>query len=159
MYLYYKKINGGGYPQLPDNVEIVRYAPSFKKGRFIRFVYLTSWIYRLKHRVLYEYDVVKDNKVVSRSLVMSKIPIYRFMPRKGIHLGLCFTIPEERGKGYYPLMLKYIQADLKDDDVYMIVDERNVSSIKGIEKAGFVKFAKGEKNKLGIFIITEYFNG
>lgn len=115
LYLYY--MNRGA--QLPDNIYITRHVPSWKKGRFVSFVYLTSWIYRLKHRVLYENDVVKDDKVVSRSLVMSKIPIYRFLPRKGIHLGLCYTIPEERGKGYYPLMLKYIQADLKDDDIEM----------------------------------------
>lgn len=74
------------------------------------------------------------------------------MPNNGLHLGLAYTIPEERGKGYYPLMLKYIQADLQNEDIYMIVNENNYSSIRGIEKAGFVQYSKGVKNRFGVFV-------
>lgn len=37
----------------------------------------------------------------------------------------------------------------------MIVDEKNLPSIKGVGKAGFKVFAYGYKNKLGRYIIKE----
>ena len=37
----------------------------------------------------------------------------------------------------------------------MIVEESNEASIRGIEKAGLVRFAKGCKNDEGEFVISE----
>ena len=60
-----------------------------------------------------------------------------------------------RGMGYYPLLLKYIQNQYIDKDIYMIVDEENIPSIKGIEKAGFKKFGFGIKEGKQ-FILKNY---
>jgi len=56
-------------------------------------------------------------------------------------IGPCFTYPKFRGKGVYPQMLKYISSNVGAENsiFYMIVDETNLPSIKGIEKAGFQK--------------------
>ena len=76
---------------------------------------------------------------------MSYVPMYRFMPHDGIHLGYCITDEKERGKGYYSLLLKMIQNDMPYHDLYMAVDEDNIASIKGIENAGFVRCGKCKK--------------
>ena len=78
----------------------------------------------------------------------------KFLPLKGVHLCYCETIEKERGHGYYPLLLKYIQSDVKKS-LYMVVKESNTASIKGIEKAGFVKYASGRKLTNGHFVIEE----
>lgn len=57
---------------------------------------------------------------------------------RGIHIGPCETIESERGKGFYPYRV-----------FYMIVDEKNISSIKGVEKVGFIPFGKGLKYRFG----------
>ena len=36
----------------------------------------------------------------------------------------------------------------------MIVNETNLSSIRGIQKAGFVAIGRGYKNKQGLYIMT-----
>ena len=54
----------------------------------------------------------------------------------------CYTAEEFRGKGYYPRMLEFLRAWLKQvgvDKVYIYVEADNKSSIRGIEKAGFTK--------------------
>ena len=106
-------------------------------------------------RVFCEYDLMRGETVLSKAVLISKVPIYQFLPHKGVHICYCETIPEERGKGYYPLLLGFVQNANPDKDLYMVVDVKNSSSIKGVEKAGFVKFAEGEKMADGCFIITK----
>ena len=122
-------------------------------GRMKYFYYqLMTFIYRGFKRVFKEYDVVIDNTIVSKAVLISKVPVYKFLPKNGIHICYCETVPEARGKGYYPLLLKYIQNDMLNQDFYMIVDEDNISSIKGIEKAGFIRYANGQKTLDGRFV-------
>lgn len=107
------------------------------------------------NRVFTEYQIIVNGRVASKAVIMSKVPIYKFMPRNGLHLGFCFTEAGFRGMGYYPLLLKYIQNQYIDKDIYMIVDEENIPSIKGIEKAGFKKFGFGIKEGKQ-FILKNY---
>lgn len=63
------------------------------------------------------------------------------MKKNDLEIGPCYTYPEFRGKGIYPKVLTKICQKRGGDSIsfYMIVDENNLSSIKGIEKAGFVR--------------------
>jgi hypothetical protein len=53
-------------------------------------------------------------------------------------VGDSLTNEKFRGKGIYPYVLRYISMEA-ERPVIIYVDESNISSIKGIEKAGFIK--------------------
>jgi len=121
------------------------------KKRFWYFQLMT-FLYQGFSRVFKEYDIIINNSIVSKAVLISKVPLYQFLPANGVHLCYCETIKEAQGKGYYPLLLSYIQNDNPDMDLYMIVDETNYASIRGIEKAGFVYCSKIQKLSNGHFV-------
>ena len=165
MYYFYRQNVIPPRPNLPEGITIKKRIPipwvpdmhSMQMGRkkFIYFQFMTI-LYRGIRRIFEEYDLIIDNRIVSKAVLISKVPIYRFLPPKGIHLCYCETIPQARGKGYYPLLLSYIQNELFPQKLYMIVDVTNTASIRGIEKAGFERYAEGIKNDKGVFEITCY---
>jgi hypothetical protein len=101
----------------------------------------------------YEYQVLKNGEVVSVAQVCPKNLFFRFVPKNGWHIGPCSTIKSQRGNGFYPLLLQFIVQEHPERDYYMIIDERNISSQKGVDKAGFEKFAVGKKNCIGQYCI------
>lgn len=163
MYFFYRQ---GIIPPLPsfeEGIKIIKCTPhsivsgmhSMQIGKKKWFYFqLMSFLFRGFQRVFKEYDIIINNRIVSKAVLISKVPIYGFLPHKGIHLCFCETIPEARGKGLYPLLLSYIQNDYPLCEFYMIVKEDNTPSIRGIEKAGFVKYAEGVKNEAGRFVVT-----
>ncbi len=52
---------------------------------------------------------------------------------------------------FKPSLLKLKLTKFTDDKFYMIVEENNISSQKGIIKSGFKKFEEVYKDKLGIY--------
>lgn len=102
-----------------------------------------------------EYQLWRDDKLVSKAEVVSWIPQFPFMPKNGLHVGPCFTIKDERGRGYYPYLLNRIVLDNPSKECYMIVSPKNIPSTKGVLKAGFRPFAKGCKTRLGRYIIND----
>lgn len=81
-------------------------------------------------------------------------PFVREGGKLDYHIGPCTTLPAERGKGYYPMLLHAITSDLgKENNYYMIVEENNLPSLRGIAKAGFTRVGVGIKNKWGQYII------
>ena len=111
-----------------------------------------TFLFRGFSRVFVEYDYIVNQTIVSKAVLISKVPLYKFLPSKGVHLCYCETIPEARGKGYYPQLLSYIQNDFRSDDLYMVVNEKNYASIRGIEKAGFERCGNIELLRNGVFI-------
>lgn len=105
-----------------------------------------------------EYQLLdnRTKQVVAKAQLMPKIIIFGFMKTGGLHIGPCFTEPQYRGNGFYPFLLKKIMQDYQNkvSDFYIFCDEKNISSKKGIEKAGFKCFGKGVKNRWGIYICT-----
>ncbi len=104
------------------------------------------------------YKLVKDNQTVSYAEVCTGHWLFPFIgySRRKYHIGPCFTIPEARGNGYYPMLLNEIINDLGNDKEYfMIVDDTNIASLRGVAKAGFTLIGKGRKNKVGQYVITE----
>lgn len=161
MYFFYKQGKVPNMPTLTEGYTIIKKRPkpyvegmhSLQIGwkRYVYFIIMTFLCGGFS-RVFEEYDIVKNGIILSKAVLISKVPIYKFLPSNGVHLCYCETISEARGKGLYPLLLSYIQNVYKKYDLYMIVDESNLPSIKGIEKAGFVRYAKGEKMANGVFV-------
>lgn len=102
-----------------------------------------------------EYNLYRGDKFVARAEVVSWLPIFGFMPKKGVHIGPCQTVEDERGKGYYPYLISRIIQDMPNNEFYMMTRAANISSIRGIEKIGFVQMATGQKTKLGRYVIVK----
>lgn len=102
-----------------------------------------------------EYQIAnKTGEVVSSAYVIGKIWKFPFIKTKNdIHIGPCITKPEERGKGFYPILLCYISNLYLNSNKYMIVHESNLSSIKGIEKTGFKRIAIGRCTKFKRYVV------
>lgn len=106
------------------------------KTTLVRFMFSLLTFGRMK--IFY---VTDNDKIIHTSYVVPKCLKFNFLNKNDYAIGPCFTYPEYRGKGIYPNMLKVICQSCKNKDTvfYMVVDEKNISSIKGIEKAGFVR--------------------
>ena len=87
------------------------------------------------------YCVYKDNELVHKSFVIKGKAKFPFLENTDIEIGPCWTDYKFRGKGYYPYVLyTIIKNELQDGGIaYMIVDDKNISSLNGIKKVGFIK--------------------
>lgn len=87
------------------------------------------------------YYVQDGNQILHTSYVIPACSKFPFLKKNDLEIGPCYAYPEFRGKGIYPKVLTKICQKRGGDSIsfYMIVDENNLSSIKGIEKAGFVR--------------------
>ena len=146
-YLFFKHSGTLNFSQtLPENYTIEKKSLSFNSLNNI-FWRLISFMYRANIVV---YQIVNHEKggVISYAYVIGPNFKFPFMKSKlDIHIGPCLTIKEERGQGLYPILLTYIVKQHPDGDKYMIVHNQNVSSMRGIAKAGFVLFAEGHRTK------------
>lgn len=86
---------------------------------------------------------IEDNGIlVHDSFLYEKVYLLRLINKKGPVIGSCFTNIKYRGQSIYPYVINRIAVDELNSgkkEVFMIVDQDNISSIKGIEKAGFEK--------------------
>ena len=79
----------------------------------------------------------------------------RLKYKKGPAIVECFTNEEFKGKSIYPFVINYIAKDViinnNQKEVFIIVNSDNVSSIRGIEKAGFTIHTKIKANRFLFF--------
>lgn len=62
---------------------------------------------------------------------------FPFIPEKAYMIGPCQTAPSFRGNRIYPFVLQQISRSLPGCDEYWIcTNEKNLASIRGVEKAG-----------------------
>lgn len=151
MYIYFKNTTPLEIKIPQGKWRVIKFKPSICNG-------IHNFLWNLLAKVnggkFFEYHIVSESDtVLSKAQVIDKIWIFPFMKERGIHIGPCETIESERGKGFYPYLLKYIMDDNPYRVFYMIVDEKNISSIKGVEKVGFSPFGKGLKSRFGRYII------
>ncbi|MEA4964574.1 MAG: hypothetical protein VB055_01970 [Oscillospiraceae bacterium] len=92
--------------------------------------------------------IVRDNGGVlaHRSTVIGRNFKFPFLRRGECEIGPCLTVPAYRGKKIYPAVLCYI-TNTHPQDFLMLVREDNMSSIKGIERAGFTAIGEVKKEK------------
>lgn len=96
------------------------------------------------------YYIQDGSDIVHTSYVVPSCVKFPFMNKQDFEIGPCYTYPEFRGRGIYPKVLRNICRKMGQGDgtFYMIVDEKNLSSIKGIEKAGFERCGFVKKSKI-----------
>lgn len=154
MRLYYKRHIDANEkkPEPHEGLEVRRITPPL-------FSSLRNFLWgtytRLTGGFHYEYQLWRDDKMVSKDELVTRFPNFRFIPKGGLHLGPGRTPKEERGKGYHRYLQAYLLAEHPGRDIYTCVNDDNVASIRCVEKNGFQLFAKGRKTKLGFYIITE----
>jgi len=87
------------------------------------------------------YFIKVDDKVVHESFLFEKLFVLQIIGKTGPTIGDCRTIEAFKGKSIYPYVINQIAREeiLKNQrkEVFIIVNPSNLSSIKGIEKAGF----------------------
>ena len=96
--------------------------------------------------------VLDGDNIIHYSYVLRKNYKFPFMKKSDLEIGPCYTCKEYRGKGIYPRVLKKIVASgLEGSRFFMIVEESNLSSIKGIKKAGFKECGHVKKQMFKIY--------
>lgn len=158
MYLY--KIDSANVQNMPlnggDDIDLKVFTPS------IRNFFLTGEKFEIKKlsvRVMFQiltlgkakiYYVQSGKEIVHTSYVIPACIKFPFMDKNGLEIGPCHTNPAFRGKGIYPKVLTEIcrRKSKSTSSFYMIVDETNLPSIRGIEKAGFVRCGSVHKSKI-----------
>lgn len=100
-----------------------------------------------KARIFY---VKVDGKVVHTSYVIPRCRKFPFLKENDFEIGPCCTDKEYRGLGIYPQVLNYIvySNGAGGETYYMIVSQDNISSLRGIKKAGFDLCGEVFKTKL-----------
>lgn len=100
------------------------------------------------------YYVKDGNQIIHTSLVTGKSFKFPFMSEYDWHIGPCITKQEYRGQGIYPYVLCNIlqeHASIFGGTNYMIIENDNTPSSRGVIKAGFEKISAIFKNKTGFF--------
>lgn len=102
----------------------------------------------------YQYDGVKDFFIAQNDKGIQHISwVYYSTDRNrllslGVHeaeIKFCLTLSPCRGHGLYPNVIRTVVIFLEKkgcERVFMCVDNNNLSSIRGIEKAGFMRVGK-----------------
>ena len=105
-----------------------------------------------------KFFVKKDGRIIHKSYLFQKLFLLSLINKKGPAIGDCSTISEYKGKSIYPYVINYIAKEeiIKNGkkEVYIIVNTDNISSIRGIEKAGFKLYSKIKAKRFLLF----YFN-
>ncbi len=152
-YTFFKLKKGGHISfHIPDedrlHVESVKPPFQFNFHLIWRLSYVLGGDYRI-------YKLFRGEKIVCSAEIVTWIPQFGFMPFDGIQIGPCVTERDERGKGYYPYLLSQIIDKYPQKDFYMIIHETNIASVRGVQKLGFQRWARGGKNKLGLYVTKE----
>lgn len=147
-FFYYKKEYADEF-NLPKGFSVKKYRP-------YKSLHNVIWHFLSKGN-FFRYDLMdEEKKLVCVCHVIGRTFQFPFMDNKSLHIGPCYTLEKYRGKGYYPLLLKFIMGQSKNRTFYMIVDKKNIASIRGIEKAEFKKIGIGIRTKYKQYLITDY---
>ena len=104
------------------------------------------------------------DELIHRSCIFPPYFRFPFMNRNDLQIGDTFTALEHRGKGVATSAIQMIvtHTERPERDLWYVVDEENVASIRVIEKAGFELVGRGHRTKrfgvrlLGTFEIEDY---
>lgn len=145
-----------------------------KIRKYLRIVKIDVLVYRMTEpverifpRVPYElksdklpdgktkYSMEDDGNFVHKSIVFGKLNVLKLLGKSGPAIGDCATSESYRGQSIYPYVINKIASKLLDKkkakEVFIIVNSDNASSIRGIEKAGFERFASIKAKRFLVF--------
>jgi|GEM_PF-608692 len=92
------------------------------------------------------YFINYNGLFVHHSFLYKKKRVLKVINRKGPIIGDCVTAIDFRGKSIYPFVLNYIVKDYfsnkKNKEIFVLVANKNLNSIRGIEKSGFKLHSK-----------------
>lgn len=129
------------------NLRIVSFTPSIfhlyssleesedKKIRKSLFRFYISLLTKGGTKIYFALD--DDNNILHYSVVIPRNIKYPFLKTGEYCIGPCNTSEKARGLGIYPYVLQKILRDNPNNRFYMIIKEDNLSSIRGVKKAGF----------------------
>lgn len=138
-YLYYSKAQN---VSLKKNEKI---SVIFSKSKFFKIEKNEKLWWLLSLGRFQKCVATYDGFIAHKSCVIGKNYKFPFLSKSEAEIGPCFTAPDFRGKGIYPYVLRKILSEGGYNGYYMIVRNDNISSIKGIEKAGFERIGFVEK--------------
>ena len=129
-------LRGLGLYKQSHNLEILKSA--------IYFGLLTKG----KGKIVYVTDA-SSGALIHTSFLIPQCSKFQFLKKNDYEIGPCKTDSKYRGQGIYPKVLKYIVNKYSSgkNTFYMIVDQKNSSSRKGCEKAGFTISGTVERNQ------------
>lgn len=102
------------------------------------------------------YSIYHEGSVIHRSYVIHRCFKFPFLKRNDIEIGPCRTEEDWRGRNIYPFVLKWIAAGELEEQgrAFLIISEKNKSSMAGARKAGFQKMCGVRKGFFHIYRIS-----
>jgi hypothetical protein len=104
------------------------------------------------------YSLYKDGSKIHESTLyrFTLLSLSAVLPGHRV-IGNCRTVEAFRGKGIYGRMVRHIAA--RNGRCILFVDEANISSQKGLEKAGFTVFRRFRFRRFfGLFYIVRSYS-
>ena len=153
----YKKLKSSDTALIPEGLTVESFTPTIRRGlilpgerKSLRLLAVRLLFQLATHGRAKIYAYRENGELVHTSYVIPKCYKFPFLAGDDYEIGPCITYPEYRGNGYYPTMLHYISGSVGSEKTmfYMIVDENNIPSIKGIEKAGFERCGNIQVTKI-----------
>lgn len=138
--------------KLPSGCKLIKFTPTLKDilRKKVSFTEYFWYIITAHNYVLY--CVMNDkNEVIHKSTRIGKCYKFNFLKKNEYEIGPCYTSESFRGKGIYPFVLNQIISDNPNANYYMFIDEKNFSSIRGVEKAGFMLIGQIKRCSKGIW--------
>ena len=115
------------------------------------------WLFRVRNT---------DGIVVHQSMLIGWNPKFSFLKKNEYEIGPCYTIEAYRGLGIYPYVLQQITSFMPNNKsfeslgggqslrYYMFVAQENISSRRGVEKAGFKVIGYVQRMHFGLWRIV-----
>lgn len=101
-------------------------------------------IEKTKSKKKWRYAIRDSDKIIHKSYLFHNVYLLKLLKKNGPVIGDCKTNTAYRGQSIYPFVINSIAQEIISNErkeVFIIVNQDNLSSIKGIEKAGFSKYA------------------
>jgi len=129
------------------------YVYSKKKLRGEKRLWIAICMYMIETYGKYHIYCLDDYKgIVHYSFVIPYCRKFSFMQEKDYLLGPCYTRDDCRGQRIYPNMLMHISKEIlevtPEADIYILIREENLESLKGIAKTNFELVGKCTKTKI-----------
>lgn len=101
------------------------------------------------------YFIMDQGNFVHQSFLFPQLNVLKLIGRKGPAIGDCVTEPAYKGRSIYPYVINRVAGEMLMDnrcpEVFIIVNSDNISSIRGIEKAGFQLHTKIKAKRFLVF--------